>query len=341
MPGIKLRRGLLALLAATLLGASSAAAEGTARVASVAITVSDMAQALPFYTEVLPFEVVSDVELADEPTARLFGVFGARTRIVRLRLGEEAIELVDFLAPEGRPIPADSRSNDLWFQHVAIIVSDMAAAYERLRRHRVRHVSTGPQVLPAWNPNAGGIAAFYFEDPDGHNLEVLQFPPGKGDPRWQARDRLFLGIDHTAIAVADTERSLAFWRDALGFKVAGESENWGPEQEHLNNVFGARLKITGLRAPDGGIGVEFLEYLAPGTGRPAPWDTLSNDLWHWHVSLDVADAGATLDAVRRGRFGWVSPGVIDCLDRNLGLAAGAMVRDPDGHALLFGERRPP
>ena len=78
-------------------------------------------------------------------------------------------------------MPADSRGNDRWFQHVAIIVSDMGRAYARLRDHGVTHASTGPQRLPDWNVGAAGIEAFYFRDPDGHFLEVLQFPPGKGD----------------------------------------------------------------------------------------------------------------------------------------------------------------
>jgi catechol 2,3-dioxygenase-like lactoylglutathione lyase family enzyme len=323
------------LVLLTCLLAQSAAADEL-RVDSVAITVSDMDRVLPFYTEVLPFELVSDREQAGPAIAHLTGVFGARTRTVRLRLGSEAIELVDFLAPEGRPIPPDSRSNDLWFQHVAMIVSDMDAAYRRLREHGVTHASSGPQTLPAWNPNAGGIKAFYFKDPDGHNLEILQFPPGKGDPRWQARDRLFLGIDHTAVAVDETERSLAFWRDVLGFHVAGQSENYGPEQEELNSVFGARLQITGLKAPGGGIGVEFLDYLAPSTGRPAPVESMSNDLWHWHVRLDAADPGALMDRVRHARHAWVSPGLVTGLDAAAGPAEAGMVRDPDRHAVLIG-----
>src|SRR5205085_5189828 len=69
----------------------------------------------------------------------------------------------------------DARSNDRWFQHVAIIVSDIDRAYQWLREHKVQHASPGPQLLPAWNPNAGGIRAFYFRDPDGHPLEVLWF----------------------------------------------------------------------------------------------------------------------------------------------------------------------
>src|SRR5262245_17083266 len=82
-------------------------------------------------------------------------------------------------------------------------------------------------------------------------------------------DRLFLGIDHTAIVVNSTEASLACYRDTLGLRVVGQSENYGPEQERLNNVFGARLRITTLRAP-AGPGVELLEYLTPRDGRPAP-----------------------------------------------------------------------
>ena len=124
------------------------------------------------------------------------------------------------------------------------------------------HASSGPQLLPAWNPNAGGIAAFYFRDPDGNHLEVLHFPDGKGDPKWHRKsERLFLGIDHTAIVVADTDESLGFYRDALGLRVAGASENYGPEQERLNNVFGARLRITALRAARG-PGVELLDVVA-------------------------------------------------------------------------------
>ena len=93
-------------------------------------------------------------------------------RTARLRLGSEHIELTEYLAPAGRKIPEDSRSNDSWFQHIAIIVSDMDRAYQRLRQHKVRHASPGPQRLPDWNANAGGIKAFYFKDPDGHVWEI-------------------------------------------------------------------------------------------------------------------------------------------------------------------------
>src|SRR2546422_9247939 len=219
-------------------------------VGPIAITVEDMDRSVDFYTRILTFEKISDTEVTGDDVEHLFGVFGSRVRIVTLKLGSESIELLQFLAPKGRPIPVDSRSNDVWFQHIAIIVSDMDRAYAVLRQNKVEHASSGPQRLPDWNKNAGGIKAFYFQDPDGHPLEILEFPEGKGDPKWHLpTDRLFLGIDHTAIVVGDTEASLKFYRDILGLRVAGESENYGTEQEHLNNVFGARLRITSVKPP--------------------------------------------------------------------------------------------
>jgi catechol 2,3-dioxygenase-like lactoylglutathione lyase family enzyme len=304
---------------------------------SVAVTVSDMERSLDFYTRVLPFERVSGREISGDDFEHLYGVFGLRARIERLRLGDEYLELMQFLAPQGRPVPADSRSNDLWFQHVAIIVSDMDRAYALLREYRVPHASSGPQRLPDWNPNAGGIRAFYFRDPDGHALELLQFPPGKGAAKWHGGgDRLFLGIDHTAITVADTDASLRYYRDALGLEVAGTSENYGPEQERLNNVFGARLRITALRAAIGPA-IELLEYLAPRTGRPMPFDTLASDLWHWQVNVTAAVAAADR-AIRDSHYTYVSPGPVEIAATR---TRGLLARDPDGHALMFYEAARP
>jgi catechol 2,3-dioxygenase-like lactoylglutathione lyase family enzyme len=95
-----------------------------AGVPTVGVTVSDMDRAVDFYTRVLSFEKVSDVGVAGAEWEHLAGVFGARSRVVRLRLGAEQLELTEYLAPRGRPVPVDSRSEDRWFQHVAIIVRD-------------------------------------------------------------------------------------------------------------------------------------------------------------------------------------------------------------------------
>ena len=314
------------------------------RVESVGFTVSDMDRAIDFYTRILPFEKISDVETWGSELEHLSGVFGARVRVVRLKLGDEVLELTEYLTPKGRPVPADSRSNDRWFQHIAIIVSDMDRAYAHLRANKVRHASTGPQTLPAYITAAAGIRAFYFKDFDDHVLEILSFPPDKGAAKWHhltKTGKLFLGIDHTAIVVGDTAASLNFYRDTLGLQLASESINYGNEQERLNNVFGARLHISGLKTSDAGIAVEFLEYLAPTNGRSYPEDSRSNDLWHWQTSFLLKDPGnyrATLLGFGPGfQPKFISSGWVLFEKPTLGLRRASLVRDPDGHALRFVE----
>ena len=309
------------------------------RVGAVGMTVSDMDRSIEFYSKVLSFEKVSDIEVAGQDYEHLEGVFGLRMRVVRMRLGDEFIELTEYLAPKGRPFPVDSRSNDRWFQHIAVITSDMEKAYAWLRQNKVEHASTGPQRLPDWNKGAAGIKAFYFRDPDRHYLEILQFPEGKGDPRWhQSGDKLFLGIDHTAIVVGNTDASLKFYQDVLGLHIAGTSENYGVEQEHLNNVFGAKLRITSLHAPNGGPGIEFLEYLAPRDGRPFPTDERANDLFHWQTTLAVASVDRLAQVLFVGKYSFVSAGAVSLGDGRLGLARALLVRDPDGHVMQLTEK---
>src|SRR5215469_2423036 len=175
------------LLASLVVGARAAVRPLVSGVDSVDITVSDIDRAVDFYSRVLSFTKVRDTEVAGETYEDLEGVFGVRMRVVRLQLGDEFIELTEYLAPKGRPMTAGARSNDRSFQHIAIIVSDMDRAYAWLRQNKVEYASSGPQRLPSWNRNASGIKAFYFKDRDGHPLEILQFPPDKGAEKWHRR----------------------------------------------------------------------------------------------------------------------------------------------------------
>jgi catechol 2,3-dioxygenase-like lactoylglutathione lyase family enzyme len=326
---------LIALLA--LCSVSISAQSPKVAVESVGMTVSDMDRAVEFYSA-LTFHKISDVEVWGDQFEHLEGVFGARMRTVRMQLGNEYVDLTQYLAPPGRPIPTDSRSNDLWFQHVAIVVRDMDQAFEKMRALKVQFVSTGPQTLPPSIKAAAGIKAFYFRDPDQHNLEIIYFPPGKGDPRWQEKtDKLFLGIDHTAIGISNTEASSKFYRDLLGLRKVGESENFGTEQEHLNQVFGARLRITGMRAGSG-PGIEFLEYLTPRDGRARPADIHANDIVHWQTMIAANDLDALAKKLRDVHVHFVSPGVVALPKDKAGFSKGALVSDPDGHSVLLIQR---
>jgi catechol 2,3-dioxygenase-like lactoylglutathione lyase family enzyme len=282
-------------------------------VLSVGMTVADMNRSVDFYTTVLSCQKIADREVAGADYERLYGLSAVRIRIVTLKLGEQTIVLTEFLTPKGRAMPPDWRSHDRPFQHIAIVARDMAQAYQHLCQHKVRQTSPQPQTLPAWNAVAGGIQSFYFKDPDGHNLELIHFPAGKGDPKWQhPAASLFLGIDHTAIVVANTMASRAFYCDQLGLELRQESENFGFEQAQLSGIVGARVRISALQAPEG-LGIELLEYVEPDDGRPMPTPTYANDRWFWQTTIAVAAAATATPTLKRGQ----------------------LIQDPDGHTICL------
>ena len=294
-----------ALAAAALAGLAAARRAPilrAARIIRISRVVADLARSEAFYREALGFRRVAGGP-GDAAAARLLGL--PATRQVVMRLGGQEIALVAS-DPAGAAYPADSRSNDLWFQHLAIVVSDMGAAYGIVSAHSPTAISAGgPQTLP---PRNGSVSAYKFRDPDGHPLELLQFPRGS-KPNWDAAGPgPFLGIDHSALAVASGRRSLAFYR-GLGFGIADRSFNHGPAQSRLDGLPEAAVHVSGLRlAGAPGPGLELLRYMPP--GRPRPPVPPAAQLTDW-VTLDVP-----------------------------ALASSRSVTDPDGHLLLLQGRDP-
>ena len=338
---MKLFPGIIAVLAFLLTGITPVAQVKV--VDAPGLTVKDMNASVKFYSEVLGFKKISDDEYAGEEYEKLEGIFGLHIRVVRMQLGDEQIELTDYLTGGGRGIPEDMHSNDLYFQHIAIVVSDMDKAYQHLRKYMVMDVSTAPQTLPATNIAAAGIKAFYFHDPDMHNLELIYFPKGKGQAKWRpesykrdSKGKLFLGIDHTAIAVSNTDRSLEFYEGLLGVMRKGDSWNMGMEQAHLNNIEGASLHITGLGAASG-PGIEFLQYLKPGAGKPFPNDSKADDIWYWQTTLVVDDAEALYKKLKATNASFVSKNLVGIKTNNTNNKS-FIVKDPDGHAMLILEK---
>jgi catechol 2,3-dioxygenase-like lactoylglutathione lyase family enzyme len=308
------------------------------KVEAIGITVHDMERSVKFYSEVLGFRQISEEEFTGNEYEKLENVFGLHVRIVRMKLGDEILELTDYLTSGGRSIPEDVQPNDLSFQHIAIVVNDMEKAYARLRKNHVEHVSTAPQTLPATIAAAAGIKAFYFHDPDKHTLELIYFPKDKGQSKWHrsTKGKLFLGIDHTAIGISNTNNSLLLYQTILGIERKGESFNFGMEQEHLNNVEGASLHITGLRAA-AGPGIEFLQYLQPAAGKPYPDDTKANDIWYWQTTLMVNNAASLYAQLKEKGYQFISKEICHIKGHNGKSFASFIVRDSDKHALLIEE----
>jgi catechol 2,3-dioxygenase-like lactoylglutathione lyase family enzyme len=223
------------------------------------LTTADAGRLAAFLEAVFDCRRLSTERLSSTEFETLMGVSGGALRTT-LSLGGQIIELLQFDRP-GRPYPRNRAASDLIFQHFAIVVRDMAQAYRRLSGVEgwTPISRCGPQPLP---PSSGGVTAFKFRDPEGHPLELLAFSRDAVPPIWltNAGDALFQGIDHSAISVSDTARSISFY-ESLGFTVSARSWNRGAAQEALDDVKDVRVEVTSLACHQPHPHLELLCYL--------------------------------------------------------------------------------
>jgi catechol 2,3-dioxygenase-like lactoylglutathione lyase family enzyme len=281
------------------------------RLLGVSLNTADLARASDFYCQALGFATVPAFS-----REALFAAHGYEVRAHSLRLGAQRIELVAF-DPPGAPMPPDSTAADLWSQHFAIVVDDIAGAAAAVERHGAIAITRdGPQLLPK---SSGGVTAYKFRDPEGHPLELIHFPDRRDAP----------GIDQSAISVADASRSLAFYR-ALGLQLRTRQLNQGPEQDRLDGLSSVNVDVIGLFADMAPPHLELLCYRKP-RGRPRAAREGLRAIDDSRLLFEVDDIDlplAALEALGTTPAHRVEPG----------LRAAAM-RDPDGHAIVITERR--
>lgn len=314
--------------------AADAVGPPACRIARFGRVVADIEQAERFLAAAFGATTTGRVA-GDGRFAELLGVPDAVTRRTHMRLGDQEIALTAF-DPPGRPYPPGSTTSDLWFQHLAIVVADIDAAHARVRdaRHVMPITEGGPTRLPC---AAGGVRAFKFRDGDGHPLELLEFHPQSTPAAWrrQGRPDVFLGIDHTAIAVADTTRSIDFFRSSFGLIPAMQTENVGAEQSRLDAMGDTRVTVSTLNPVEK---VPHLELLSYESGRRRPSTTAaSNDIAATYVVLQTPDLAQTARTLAAASARFISPGICTMADGT----RAVMILDPDGHRFIAEETKPP
>ena len=301
------------------------------RIACIGLTTADPEGLAAFYHQAFGCQRTGVAHYHGERFSQLMGLADAEARGLRLALGRQNVELLAFMRP-GRPYPSDIAADDPRFQHIAIVVSDMREAYGRLSRCLGWAPITypAPQRLPA---SSGGVIAFKFRDPEGHPLELLAFPDGAMPPAWggQHGHGPCLGIDHSAIVVADTARSIDFYSRMLGFSRAGGSLNSGEEQHRLDGVADPVVEVTNLAPDTAPPHLELLCYRSPAAPREIAALPETNDIAATRLVLEVGDLSGVVRKLAAARARFVSAGIV-ALDRR---RWAAVIRDPDGHLLLL------
>jgi catechol 2,3-dioxygenase-like lactoylglutathione lyase family enzyme len=140
-------------------------------------TVRDLDEALHFYRDLLGFEVVL---IRPEITHTYWrSVVGfpdavARDAVLQIPGTEHQLELIEYKHPKGTP--QDTTPNNPGSSHVAYLVDDLPALYQRLKESGATFISE-PIYLDA-GPNKGGWS-LYMRDPSGTIIEMFQKAPGK------------------------------------------------------------------------------------------------------------------------------------------------------------------
>ena len=273
---------------------SQAASRQLASIAGFRLVTADLPRLVGFYRDVLGFVADGPEQAISGDEICLLGLHGSGRRQA-LRIGGQSVAIEQFSNP-GRPYPAHGDAASLSFQHLALVVADMAPAYQRVRGAAAISEG-GPQHLPA---SSGGVHAYKFRDPDGHPLELLQFPDGSRPPAWRGKSadagQIALGIDHSAISVADAEVSVAFY-GALGLQTGERTLNQGPRQQSLDDLRDVHVTVVPMHAPEATPHLELLRY---------------------HIPVGAADPAPQANDVAATRIVW------------RGRTAG-LLRDPDGH----------
>ncbi len=306
-------------------------ASAVVRLRRIGLVVADLAAAERFYSESFGFRHVSKLVYEDPAFAKFSRLGQVRSSTTVMRLERDELELASY-NPQGLGYPTGSTVADLWFQHIAIVVEDMTAAYDVLRQSgKIIPISTdGPEQLP---PNTGSVTAFKFRDPEGHPIELSKFPPGVGAARWREPKSggTCLGIDHSAVSVADVTRSIDFYCGVLGMKVTARSVNRGPEQDRLDGLTSDGVDIVALQpADEASPHIELLGYHPPGR---AAGMLRENDIAATRLTLQVDDLPSVVGRLRAADPSFVSPGLVTLESGE----SAALMHDPDGHLLLLVE----
>lgn len=291
----------------------------------IVLICSDAERLAGFYKRALGFADLSECLISDLAFGDMIGFAGGRVHLKPLSLGDQQIVLAQ-PEPSGAAYPDHLPGWDPRFQHLAIVVADMKAAFLALQAlSGWKAISVGgPQTLP---PSSGAVTAFKFRDPEGHPLELLAFPPAVTPTDWaRGPDKTFLGIDHSAISVTNTARSVAFYR-RLGLTRITGSLNTGAEQQRLDAVADAFVEVTALAPMRSVPHVELLCYRGKFDRSSSRTDV--RDVAATQLVFDVPGY-AFAQLVERMREAIICGPVVSATG-----VSRSLLRDPDGHWLCL------
>jgi catechol 2,3-dioxygenase-like lactoylglutathione lyase family enzyme len=138
-------------------------------------TVADMDRSVRFYRDVMGFEFMFERDVEGGYISSIVGYSPLKMKIVFLRAGEEKLELIQYLSPQGTPQNPESYNPGT--AHLAFVIDDAFEWHKKLTEAGVKIRSKEPVLVTAGAHK--DWYSMYLYDPDGISIELMQ-PPQQG-----------------------------------------------------------------------------------------------------------------------------------------------------------------
>ena len=272
--------------------------------------VADLDRTAAFYRDVLGLEIATEPAStwdAEPWLRRLHGTPDAAIRFATAKIPGVSwgVEMVEFKDPHRHA--ARPRVQDPGACTVALAVRDLDVVFARLKRAGTPIISAGG-VPVDFGGGGTRYRAVIARDPDGHFVEVFQPTPLPATKAPASSNVIGGGV---RIVVESLDRSLALYRDQLGwpFDKATPSDSKGFQD--LTGLSSAKSRHSVATAPDGAL-YELVEF--QGVNR-TPLRTGVQDPGSTRFQLIVSDLDAALARFREAGGSVVSAGgrpVVEC-----------------------------
>jgi catechol 2,3-dioxygenase-like lactoylglutathione lyase family enzyme len=143
-----------------------------------------------------------------------------------------------------------------------------------------------------------------------------------------------LATNHTSFTVSDLDRTVAFFRDALGFEVTSKASRDPAIVSKVTGIPGTEMMIAYVRGA--GHSLELIQYLGPKEGRGRV-RSLPCDVGFAHVAYDVDNIDAAMAAAAEHDVLPIGGVAVINAGPNTGMRV-VYLRDPDGVTIEFIEK---
>jgi len=301
--------------------------------------VGDLDKAVAFYRDGLGLDVQGTPANADTNPA-LRDMFGLPDAQLRWQIGRPpamrtGVEIVEITKAASKPL--ERRVQDSGAFMLIVFVRDVDATFARVKALGAPIVTKGgaPIGLPAGKPR---FRVVVVKDPDGHFVEIVQ---ADQPPETQAPPTANVIAVRVRLTVADVDKALALYRDALGMKVRSVDEF--KKDPDVNNMLGlkdAQYRVAMLEVPTTGLVFEVIDF--KGIDRKTIRGNIQ-DPGSTRIQLQVRDVDAAIDTLKRHGGAVASTGgtTVNLPGRGGATTKVAIVRDPDNLFLVLLQAAPP